>query len=328
MHRTRWLLFALLLLFHSVALAESNKEDSKTQAVQQAGERFDRGVQLFKEEDYRAALVEFQRAYELAPDYRLLYNIGGTKYALLDYLGATQAYESYLAQGGSEVPADRRAQVEETLTQLRNRVGKIDLEVDREDVEVFVDDARVGIAPLAPFLANIGRHRVTVRARDGASSTELVDVAGGETVRVRMSLGTPSSALSSGSLSGAATARDRSWSGRRKAAVVGWVVGGGLLVGSAVTGALSLGAKSKLDDLLDIRDVDPQTARDQHAKVDRLSLTTDIMLGVGVAAVVSGTVLWLVGDKREQQAPQTGSRARAQMGLSVGVRLLAVSGRF
>src|SRR5687768_17832532 len=103
------------------APADASAEDKK----KEASARFRRGVELFQESAYRAALVEFEKAYEIAPDYRLLYNIGQTKLQLQDYLGATQSYESYLAQGGGEVPPARRDDVEKQLEALRERVGRI-----------------------------------------------------------------------------------------------------------------------------------------------------------------------------------------------------------
>ena len=85
----------LCLLLQSSALAQSPEQKA------QASQHFRRGVELFQEEAFRAALAEFQRAYEIAPDYRLLYNIGQTKLELHDYLGAAQSYERYLQAGYS-----------------------------------------------------------------------------------------------------------------------------------------------------------------------------------------------------------------------------------
>ncbi|MBV9946426.1 MAG: tetratricopeptide repeat protein, partial [Myxococcales bacterium] len=45
------------------------------QASEDASVHFKRGLQLFDEGDYTLALVEFNRAYQLAPNYRALYNI-------------------------------------------------------------------------------------------------------------------------------------------------------------------------------------------------------------------------------------------------------------
>ena len=43
--------------------------------LEEAKQRLKRGMELYDENNFRASLVELQRAYELAPSYRLLYNI-------------------------------------------------------------------------------------------------------------------------------------------------------------------------------------------------------------------------------------------------------------
>ena len=44
--------------------------------VEEARRRFDRGVKLYSEGDFTLAVIEFERAYELVANYRVLYNIG------------------------------------------------------------------------------------------------------------------------------------------------------------------------------------------------------------------------------------------------------------
>ena len=144
MYCIRWLLLiALLVPCWSPARAAPTAGHK-----QEAAEHFERGVQLFKEQAYRAAVVEFQRAYDLSPDYRLLYNLGRAKQQLQDYLGAARDYEAYLTRGGASVPAERRTQVEETLTTLSGRVGRMNVVVSQAGADVFVDDVKVGVAPL------------------------------------------------------------------------------------------------------------------------------------------------------------------------------------
>ena len=101
---------------------------------------FQRGVELFQEGAYRAALVEFERAYDIAPDYRLLYNIGQAKLQLQDYLGASQSYESYLVQGGTEISQARRQAITKALERLRKRVGHLAVTANRTGAEVLIDD--------------------------------------------------------------------------------------------------------------------------------------------------------------------------------------------
>src|SRR5438046_1076480 len=69
-------------------------------AVNDAAKHFQRGVTMYTEADYRAALVEFRRAYEIAPNATVLYNIAQTYYQLQDYAGALVTFERYLAEAG------------------------------------------------------------------------------------------------------------------------------------------------------------------------------------------------------------------------------------
>src|SRR5690349_17758223 len=78
--------------------------------VDEARSRFQKGVQLFHEGGYEAALAEFRKAYQLAPSYRLLYNIAQVHYELHDYVSALKSFRQYVVEGGTEIPADRREQ--------------------------------------------------------------------------------------------------------------------------------------------------------------------------------------------------------------------------
>ena len=117
------------LLFQSRAFAQPH--DVSEQAKVQASQHFRRGVELFQEEAFRAAMAEFQRAYDIAPDYRLLYNLGQTKLELHDYLGAAQSYERYLAAGYLDITPERRAEVEQALAALRERTASVKIAVNR-----------------------------------------------------------------------------------------------------------------------------------------------------------------------------------------------------
>ena len=48
-------------------------------------------------------LAEFMRAYELLPNYRVLYNIGQVQLERHDYVAALHAFDDYLEQGARDV---------------------------------------------------------------------------------------------------------------------------------------------------------------------------------------------------------------------------------
>src|SRR3954451_15330684 len=125
--------------------------------VEEARTRFQRGVQLFHEGSFEAALAEFRKAYQVAPSYRLLYNIGQVHYELHDYVGALKSFRQYLGDGSAEVPPERRVQVDAEIKKLQGLCGYLEVTAEPEGADILVDDVPVGIAPLGgPVLVNAG----------------------------------------------------------------------------------------------------------------------------------------------------------------------------
>src|SRR5689334_21096548 len=97
--RTRALAAALVLgVFLRGAVAHA--DDAPAAAADRS---FRHGVTLFDQKDFPSALAEFERAYALAPEYRVLYNIGLVRFQLGDHAGAYEAFRRYLADGGELV---------------------------------------------------------------------------------------------------------------------------------------------------------------------------------------------------------------------------------
>src|SRR6516165_888620 len=77
----------------------------------EARRHFQVGVSEAQAGAYREAVIEFTRAYELSPNFAVLYNLGMAEAALGDAAAAITTFERYLAEGSKAVPADRRAKV-------------------------------------------------------------------------------------------------------------------------------------------------------------------------------------------------------------------------
>ena len=108
----------------ATALAQSAPIDAAAtpvggdvKAKTEARAHFDRGVQLGHAGEYRQAAAEFQRAYQLAPHYAVLYNLAQVQIGLAQPVEAVDTLQRYLTEGGSNVPADRRAEVQATIKQ-------------------------------------------------------------------------------------------------------------------------------------------------------------------------------------------------------------------
>jgi hypothetical protein len=114
-------------------------EETPSEATKaEASAHFRRGADLFQDGLYRAALVELKRAYEIAPNYRVLYNVGQTHMALGEFVEAIQAYEEFLNQGGTEIDAARRSDLRGQLEQLRRNTATVAIQVSQVGATISV----------------------------------------------------------------------------------------------------------------------------------------------------------------------------------------------
>src|SRR5262245_7666887 len=126
-------------------------------AVAEAERRRLRAIQLFDEGDLEAALLEFKRAYELAPTHRLLYNLALVCLRVHDYAAAIGYFERYLRDGADAIEPERRRAVQDKLAEILPRVALVHIHVNVTGARIFVDDRAVGTAPLpAPLRLNAG----------------------------------------------------------------------------------------------------------------------------------------------------------------------------
>jgi tetratricopeptide (TPR) repeat protein len=195
-YRSRVVQLALLLSLGLRALPSQASEPAPSQgwqadperasAVAQARQHFARGVELYRGGAYDASLAAFTRAYELAPTYRILYNLAQVQAQRQDYVQALELFARYLREGATapaeaRIPDARVAQVEAEMSELKRRVAELRIETNVEGGVLIVNETRVAELPLrAPLLLNAGIHRVRVEKPGHIPVTRIVTVAGGD----------------------------------------------------------------------------------------------------------------------------------------------------
>jgi tetratricopeptide (TPR) repeat protein len=184
------ILFAMSFALASpLAVAEPNAPPVSDPSVGEARVRFQKGVQLFHEGSFGAALAEFQKAYQIAPSYRLLYNIAQVHYELHDYVSAQKAFKQYLAEGGTDVAIDRREQVAAEIQKLEGRIAAVEIATNVDGAEVRIDEVPVGMSPLrAAVPVNAGPRRISISRTGSPPTARNVTLAGGDHVRVVIDL--------------------------------------------------------------------------------------------------------------------------------------------
>src|SRR5688572_22988168 len=105
---TRWVMAAAVVATSAACLACSNPGHAQVSPQATAAEHFERGIELYQEGSLDAALVEFERAYESVPDYRVLYNLAQVQTQRGEYVEAIVLFERYLREGGAGIDTERR----------------------------------------------------------------------------------------------------------------------------------------------------------------------------------------------------------------------------
>ncbi len=329
-HRCLSALFALALASSvAPAYAQTGTADDPVDA---ARDHFKRGVALFHEGNFRAALIEFRRANETAPNYRIQYNLGQTYFELHDYAGALRAFETYLEKGGNEIRAKRRAEVEQEIEKLRTRVGYISIKTNVPGAEVLIDDTVVGTSPLdEAVLVSAGRRKVSAVKGPGIPTVRFVELAGGDQMSIELQLATrdnendpmpapaPARAPAPGPAADAGTS-----AGMGTGFWVSLAATGVFATGATVSGIMAANARSDYDDELDTYPTTASDVQDAADKTDRMALMTDIFAGAAVTAGVVTVIFAASGSDGADGA------ARREPGVRVGIGpgSVALDGRF
>ena len=268
--------------------------------------RFSRGVALFREGDFRSALVEFRRSYEISRNYKVLYNIGQTEYELQDYAAALRSFQRYLDLGTTEIEAARRTQVESDIKGLASRVARVEIKSRTTDAEVLVDDVVVGKTPLAePLVVSIGRRKVVLQKNGLTSTARFVDLAGGDRTSVQID-------LAEAAKEEPAPSRTGMW--------VSLAITGGLVAGTAIVGGLALAAHGDAQKQLDTFGAKKADIDAARGRTQTLALVADVLGGAAIAMAGVTIVLGVTSGKTDAPPAPKAAITLGPGGVSLGGR--------
>jgi len=174
-----------LVVAGTAALAGAASADDKAEASR----HFDAGVADAKAGAYREALGEFQRAFELSPNFAVLYNVAKAQAALGDAAAALGSFERYLDRGGAAIPPDRRARVAAEMKSLEPLTGTIVARVSPAAARVTLDGAPIDAAVAARGVrANVGARKLAAAHEGYLPVEQTVDVESGRAATVSLEL--------------------------------------------------------------------------------------------------------------------------------------------
>ncbi len=169
---------------------DASEEETEDPQSREALERFEDAERIFEQGDYRGALAEFQRIYELLEGhpnrYFVLFNLGRAYEELHRYDRAIEMYRRYLREGGAE--ADGRADVEASLRALERLLGTVEIAIEGpERAEVWLGEWQVGEAPGRISVPG-GQHVIEIRAEGFEPQRREIEVAARQEVRIEVAM--------------------------------------------------------------------------------------------------------------------------------------------
>ena len=307
--RPRVLVPALLALSITAAPFSAFAADPPKPTKQQmedAMPHFSKGVELYDENDFAGALVEFKRAYEISKDWHILFNVAQAAFQTQNYALALNTFQQYLTEGGAGIAKDRKKFCDGEIEKLKGRVAKLEIVANVSGADVLVDDEKVGVTPLAePLVVSQGKRKITLTLAGRIPETRTIELAGRDSQRLEFQLKEDDTAPPPPPPP-VVTHKKIPWAL--------WGVTGGIAVGAVVTGVVALvfssDAKTKLD-----------TYGSTKAEIDAaqtralaMGITTDILIGCTAIAAGVSLVLTLTAKSEPVPQPAAGPTARLSFG--------------
>jgi tetratricopeptide (TPR) repeat protein len=274
-------------------------------SVREADRHFQRGVALYVEADYRGALVEFERAYTLAPNGIVLFNVGETQYQLRDYAAALATFEHYLV----EAPANdsHRTLAEANIKELRTRVGRLRVVTVPAGAEISIDDKVVGQTPFEKaIVVGIGQLSVRATMPGRAPVVRTVDVAAEDDVPLTIEMPEASAPAARADAPAQLSLTDRPATSAKDSAslrVAGWVTTGALAAGAITCGAFAYKNSQDLKTARQKFPADQPTLNRLSNRVQTLSIVADT-LTAGAVVIGAITLFSTLGAHGEQHSAQ------------------------
>lgn len=148
--RLRALLLAVTVAFSlSVAPALAQPKKAKPLAEELTGEaktKYANGVGLYRGGNYDAALGQFQEAYDISKNARVLYNVAICQRNMNRYVAAIATVKRELSEGGDKIPKDEVTEANAFINGLGQFVSTAEIKVSEPGAKVTVNNPGPGAA--------------------------------------------------------------------------------------------------------------------------------------------------------------------------------------
>jgi len=291
-----------VLIFAGTTRAEDKDE---------AKRHFEVGMTLLETDDFAGAAAAFETSVRLFPTKTNLFNLANCYKALHRYGDSLEILRQLDAEYGGTMGEELEVEATKLRRTLENLVGHLVVEASPSGVSIRVDGREAGKAPLAkPLVLGPGEYEVEALLDGYAAQKRTVRVESRGDAAVSFELQKVEAVPPEGDADSAAPEpveplpppAEEPAAGHGSLWTGGWIaagLGAAIMVAGGVTGGLALAKGNELK--ADYPDGVPRDKKSEVDGLDRLAIATDVLLGVGGAAVVVGVVMLVLDGKSEPQ---------------------------
>jgi len=279
--------------------------ETVTDPKEKAKAYYQRGKQRYEAGEYQGSLEDFLAAYNTMPNPGVYISISSA----YEKLGNFQEAANYLEKYVDEQPnAGNIVYVKEKLVDLKKTPGKVKIASSPPGASITINGETTDQVTPAEIELPGGDHAMALNLEGYIMETRAFTVPIGGEVSVEIEL-TSTEAKAGGTLALPEQPTDIDFDEdqpKKKAGKVGpevWAmagVAGAGLVSATVFGLLALSTQS---------DFDKEQSQDKKDKGEAFAIVCDVSWAVAAAAAVTGTVLYIVGTKKQKEKQKAASIA-------------------
>ena len=304
-------------------------EPVDSHAREEARDRFAAGIKLYDDGEFALALIEFDRAYSIVPDYRVLYNIGQVNIQLGRYARAARALKQFLKEGGDRILEDRKQSVLNDLSMLSGRTATISVATNVPGAEVLLDSDVVAITPMpAPLLVDAGEHRLTVRKLGYTLQTKPVALAGRDELSLEFALAVEPKAITTEKtvIVERKVAPDRPADRRSLYVLLGWTGTAALGASWATIGYFGYAASKDRSEAAS-RKTSAQELSNLESRTRHFYLASDI-LGATTLLAAGGMLYYTLVSPPRAKEPERKAVGISRLAFQAGPSQVFIAGQF
>jgi PEGA domain len=181
---------SVALVGEEVAFAQpAKKKPLRDTLPEEAKKHWDTALNLYQRGQWDGARTSFNAAFDASKNPRVLFNVAVCEKNLGRYARAIEIFKKELDEGKGQLAPDEEADVRAQIAGLERYVAQVTIEVSEPGADIYVDDAKVGVSPLAaPISAPVGERHIRVSKVGFADARDTIDLKAGSSGKVTLKL--------------------------------------------------------------------------------------------------------------------------------------------